>query len=186
MNTSMKKYLPVFIYGTIIILVGVFLLFSAERTFQVIKLFLGIALIIASIFGFLTIINRQWKQVSFLYHEMHAMTMLVYGIGILLFCNTLESVINFTSFLFFFYAFSEVIFCNWLFNLGKKINFRIILIRLVLSLIVGVGVIVIIYYPSLRADTNLEHFGLLFLIVGVNLWLYVPILKTKEITGVFE
>jgi uncharacterized membrane protein HdeD (DUF308 family) len=182
----MKKNLPVYLYGAIIIFVGVFLLFSKHYTFQKIKFTSGIALIIGAVLGFLTNFSRQKKQVAFLYHKMHALAMLVYGASILLFCDKLETLIYFTSFLLFFYAFSEIIFCSWLFNLRRKVIYKIVFIRSLLGLIAGIGVVVIMNYTSLDNSIDLEGFGLLFFIIGINILLYVPIMKTEELKKAFE
>lgn len=181
----MKKT-PVYIYGSIIILEGAFLLFSKYYTLNTIKYSLGIALIIGAILGFSKALSRQRKHVEFSYHEMHSLTMLVYGISVLLFGNTLDALTNLTVFLFIFYAFSEIIFCNWLFNLGKEAVQKIVFIRVVLGLIVGVGAIVIMYYSSINNTLVIEGFGVVFIIIGINILLYVPVMKAKALNESFE
>jgi hypothetical protein len=170
----MKKDIPLYIYCAIIIFEGVFLLFSKDGTFETIKYTTGITLIIGAIFGFFTALSRQRKQVAFSYHETHALAMLVYGISVLLFSNTFESLTSFSAYLFFFYAFSEIIFSNWLFNLENKVVYKTVLIRIFLGTIVGVGTIVIMYYYNTLA---LQGFGILFIIIGINFLLYIPIMK---------
>lgn len=130
----MKKHLPIYLYGLIIILVGAFLLFSENSSFQNIKLTLGISLTAGAILAFAAAFARQRHQVQFAYHQMHALALLVYGIMLLLFCNSSEQLMEFTAFLFIFYAFSEIIFCNWLFNLAQKVVIKIIAIRALLGL----------------------------------------------------
>jgi hypothetical protein len=169
----MKNYLPIYSYGTIIILVGGFLLFSKNSPFSMIQLTTGIFLIIGAVLAYISSFSRQRKHVQFAYHEMHALAMLVYGISILLFCHNLEMLISFTAFLLIFYSFSEIIFCNWLFNLGRKVLFKIIIIRLLLGLVIGIGTIVAMNFP----EVTLQGFGILFISVGINITLYVPVLK---------
>lgn len=172
----MKKHLPIYIYGFIIILVGAFLFISKNSSFEIIKITLGISLIIVAIFAFITAFSRQKQQVQFAYHELHALGMLAYGISIMFLCNSLEKLIAFTSFLFIFYAFSEIIFCNWLFNLGQKIVYKILAIRALLGLSVGFGTIAAMHYT----DYTLQVFGALFIMVGVNIILYVPVMKANQ------
>lgn len=172
----MKKHLPIYLYGSIIILVGAFLLFSENNSFQIIKITLGISLIVGAIFAFITVFNRQRQQVQFAYHEMHALAMLAYGISIILLCDSSEKLIAFTSFLFIFYAFSEIIFCNWLFNLGQKVVFKILAIRVLLGLLIGIGTVVAMNYT----EFTLQLFGALFILVGINIILYIPIMKAKQ------
>lgn len=122
----MKKYLPIYLYGMIIILQGIFFLFSGYNTFKMINITTGITLTFGGVLAFAAAFSRQGKQVQFAYHQLHALAMLVYGIAILLFCNTIEKLISFTAVLFIFYSFSEIIFCNWLFNLGQKVIYKIL------------------------------------------------------------
>jgi len=179
----MKKNLPLYLYGAVIIIEGVFLLFSKHRTFQTIKFTLGIALIIGAILAFLTALSRQRKQVEFSYHEIHALAMLVYGVSVLLFANTLETITYLSAFLFFFYAFSEIIFCNWFLNLGEEVAYKIVFIRVFLGIIVGVGTIAIMNYYNLNRTIVMQGYGVLFIIIGINILLYVPIMKRKEASG---
>lgn len=172
----MKKYLPIYLYGAIIILAGVFLILSKNITFNVIKLSLGFTLTVAAILAFIAALSRQRKQVQFAYHEMHALAMMGYGISILLFCNSSEKLISFTAFLLIFYTFSEIIFCNWLFNLAQKVVYKILFIRLILGLAIGIGTIISMNFSG----STLEGFGVLFIMVGINIVLYIPIMKVKE------
>jgi uncharacterized membrane protein HdeD (DUF308 family) len=171
----MKKHLPIYLYGSIIILVGVFLLFSENSSFKIIKITLGISLIVGAIFAFITAFSRQRQEVQFAYHEMHALAMLVYGISLILLCNSTEKLISFTAFLFIFYAFSEIIFCNWLFNLAQKVVFKIVAIRALLGLIIGIGTVVAMNYT----EFTIQIFGAMFILVGINIILYVPVMKAN-------
>lgn len=171
----MKKHLPIYLYGSIIILMGVFLLFLENSSFHITKITLGISLIVGAIFAFITAFSRQRQQVQFAYHEMHALAMLVYGISLILLCNSIEKLIAFTAFLFIFYAFSEIIFCNWLFNLAQKVVFRIIAIRALLGLTIGIGTVVAMNYT----EFTIQIFGAMFILVGINIILYVPVMKAN-------
>jgi hypothetical protein len=172
----MKKHLPIYLYGLIIILVGAFLWFSENSSFQNIKLTLGISLTAGAIFAFAAAFARQRHQVQFAYHQMHALALLVYGIMLLLFCNSSEQLIEFTAFLFIFYAFSEIIFCNWLFNLAQKVVIKIIAIRALLGLVIGIGTVVAMNYP----DFTLRLYGVLFILVGINIMFYVPVMRASQ------
>jgi uncharacterized membrane protein HdeD (DUF308 family) len=182
----MKKSFPVYIYGTIIIFGGVFLLFSQYSTFNSIRTILAITLAIGTIFSFLTALSRQKKQVEFAYHEMHALAMLIYGVSVFFFCDKLETLIYFTSSLFFFCAFSEIAFCNWLFNLEKKVVHEIVMIRVFLGLVVGIGTIVIMNHYNMNSIIALAGYGVLFIIIGISILLYVPIVKTNELEEAFK
>jgi len=174
----MKNHLPIYIYGAIIVLAGVFLMFSYQNNFNGIKWTLGIIFIIGAVFALISAFARQRKQVQFVYHEMHALAMLVYGITILIFSNSLEKFTAITAFIFIFYTFSEIIFCIWLFNLIQKVVFKIVAIRAILGLTVGIGTIVAMYFE----EYTFLVFGVLFVIVGINILFYVPVLKSFQFT----
>jgi hypothetical protein len=172
----MNKYISIYFYGAIIILVGFFLLLSEYYTFKTINTSIGIALTIAAFFAFSAAFTRYRKQVQFAYHEMHAVAILVYGVSILLFSHSLEILKSFTAFIFIFYTFSEIIFSNWLYNLGQKVFNKIVFIRFLLGLAIGFGTAIAMSFT----DYTLEIFGVLFILVGLNIMLYIPVIKGKE------
>ncbi len=175
-NFIMISNIPLYLYGSITILAGTFLIFSNNSTFIMMKIILGIALIVGAFFAFLTAFSRQRKQVQFAYHELHAMAMMVYGIALLFFCHSIENVVTATTFLLIFYSFSEIIFCNWLFNMVEKVVFKIIIVRFLLGLGIGVGTIV----AMRNTDYTLQIFGALFIMVGINILFYVPVMKISQ------
>ncbi|MDZ4666753.1 MAG: hypothetical protein SGJ00_02610 [bacterium] len=175
----MKKN-PIYLYGAIIILEGVFLLFSKYYSFDTLRYSLGTMMIIGAILGLLRALTPKTKHVEFTYHEMHVLAMVVYGLSVLLFANKLEKVVNFSAYLFFFYAFSEIIFCSLLFNLGKGVVYKIVFIRAFLGISVGLGMVIIMNYYSIHKAFAVEGFGILFILIGINILLYVPVMKAKE------
>lgn len=172
----MKRNFPLYLYGSILILVGAFLLFSRNYTFQTINTTLAISVIVGAIFAFITAFSRKRQQVQFAYHGMHALAMLVYGIFLLLLCNSSERLIAFTTFLFLFYAVSEIIFCNWLFNLSHKVVFKVVAIRALLGFAIGIGTIVAMNF----SEFTLHIFGALFILIGINIIFYVPVIKANQ------
>jgi hypothetical protein len=95
---------------------------------------------------------------------------------LLLLCNSSERLIAFTSFLFLFYALSEIIFCNWLFNLAQKVVFKIVAIRALLGFVIGIGTVVAMNY----SEFSLSLFGALFILIGINIIFYVPVIKANQ------
>lgn len=176
----MKKS-PIYIYGAIIIIEGIILLFSKSYTFDMIKYSIGIALTFGAIVAFFEALSRFRKQVEFSYHEIHVLSMMVYGVSVLFFADTLESLKTFTLFLFIFYTFSEIAFCNWLFNLDRGVINKIVLIRVFLALLVGIGIIITMFYRGVNETLAIEGFGVLFIIIGINVLLYTPVMKPKEL-----
>jgi len=171
----MQKYLPIYVYGFITALVGVFLILPNNNLFLTVKYTLGISLILGAIFAFITAFTRQRKHVQFAYHEMHAMVMLTYGLSVILFCTSTKELISFTVFLFIFYAFSEIIFSSWLFNLHQKVVIQIAVIRALLGLVIGFGTIIALNFT----EFTFQIFGVLFIMVGINIMLYIPVMKAQ-------
>ncbi|MBK7762281.1 MAG: hypothetical protein IPI46_02780 [Bacteroidetes bacterium] len=176
----MKKSIPLFLYGSIIIFEGIYLFFAMPSNFQSLQFTLGIGLVIGAIFAFLTALTRQKRQVQFAYHEMHALSMLVYGASIMVFCNSLDMLLHFTAFLFLFYAFSEIIFCIWLFNLREKVVYKIVIVRILLGALTGIGTVIAMKYTGDKVNAALPSFGVLFVLIGLNVLLYVPVMRSKE------
>jgi uncharacterized membrane protein HdeD (DUF308 family) len=169
----MKKYLPIYLYGTIIIIEGLFLLFSTDYSIKMISLTSGIVLILGAVLAFFASFTTSARPVQHKYHKMHSIAMLIYGLLLLVFCSSFERFTSFTAFLLLFYSFSEIIFCNWLFNLSQRTVFKIIIIRFLLGLAAGFGTIIALNFTSY----TLEVYGVLFLLVGINVLLYVPVMK---------
>lgn len=175
----MKKNFPLYLYGTIIMGEGAMLLFSKESHFETLKLTLGIGLSLGSVLAFLTAFSRQRRPAQFAYHEIHAFTMLVYGLYVLIFCKSVENLIAVTAFLLLFSALKEIIFCNWLFNLGQKVLFKILIIRLALGLLTGLGTFIALYYQYMNIEWTMKGFGIIFVFIGLNVVLYVPLIKRE-------
>ncbi|MFT4803580.1 MAG: uncharacterized membrane protein HdeD (DUF308 family) [Cyclobacteriaceae bacterium] len=169
----MKKHLPILLYGAIAIFVGIFLLLSDYSSFNVLKLTLGISLIIGAISSFVGAYSSHRGQVAFAYHQMHALATIVYGVSILVFGSSLERLISITALFFFFYAFSEIILCLRLFELATKVVYKIAALRFILGLAIGLGTVVAMHFSKF----TLEGFGVLFVILGVNIMLYAPVMK---------
>lgn len=178
----MRKYITVYLYGLSIITAGIFLTSSAYSSFKEFNIIIGYIITIGSGFAFTAAMISQRKQVQFAYHNLHALIMLVYGIFILLFCDTVDKLLSATSYLFIFYAVSEIIFCSWLFNLSQKVVFKILFIRIFLGLAIGIGTVVSLYFTTFQT----EIFGILFIFVGINILFYVPVMKGHESTMILE
>ena len=175
----MKNNNRIYFYGAVLILEGVFLLLGNHLSFHSTKYILGFTLIIAALFALGTAFKTQRTQIQFSYHQMHALAMSIYGISILIFATNIEILTYLTAFLLFFYAFSEIIFCSWLFNLNRKVKHRIIIIRAFLGLVVGIGTVLLMNFFALEKAIVLQGYGILFVIIGCNMVLYVPIMKRK-------
>ena len=178
----MNKNIFVYLYGVIVILAGVFLLFSKHFDFNTNKYTLGIALVFGAIIALFTAFSRQRKQVQFAYHEMHALAMFVYGMLVLFFAKTLEELIYLTTFLLMFYSFSEIILSYWLFNLRDTVKLKVLVIRVLLGLVVGIATVVLMNFQAENKIIVMQGYGILFGIIGFNILFYEPIMKKKALT----
>jgi hypothetical protein len=175
-----NKNLTLYIYGFIIILVGIFFWFSENYPFVIVKSSVGISLLTGAFFALFTAIRRLRKQVEFAYHEMHAFAMFLYGIYVLFFCQDFKSLIGSSVFLFIFYTFSEIGFCIWIFNLGQKVMYRIVILRIALGLFAGIGSVRVLYLEAKDSTVALQSLEVIFIILGINILLYVPVMKGRE------
>lgn len=180
--THMNKSIPLYIYGLIIVFEGFFFLCAMTTPFHSVKFTLGIGLLIGAIFAFLTALTRQKRQVQFSYHEMHALAMMAYGISVLVYCTSLETLLHSTAYLFFFSAFSEIIFCSWLFNLGQTVAYKIVFVRITVGLLTGIGTVVSMHYTDINMRLSVIIFGILFILIGLNVMLYIPVMKRRELS----
>jgi hypothetical protein len=170
---TQREIAPVYLYGYAIIFAGLSLAFIDDSNFQWIKTIVGILTLSGSAVAFLAAVSRHKRHVEFVYHEIHALSMMFYSISLLFFCDQPRDLTFNTSFLLFFYAFSEIIFCNLLYNLSQRVVSRIIGVRLTIALIVGIGAVV----ANSFKDSSFQVFALLFVLIGVNVIFYVPVLK---------
>jgi hypothetical protein len=170
---TQREIVPVYLYGYSIIFAGLSLAFVDDSNFQWIKTIVGILTLFGSAVAFLAAVSRHKRHVEFVYHEIHALAMVTFGIAILFFCENTRQFTAMLSFLLFFYAFSEIIFCNLLYNLSQRVVSRIVGIRLTIALIVGIGTVVAIS----SSDLGYQIFAFLFVLIGVNVIFYIPVLK---------
>lgn len=177
----MNKSIPLYVYGLIIILEGFFFFYSVHYEFHIVKLTLGLGLLIGAAFAFLTALTRKKRHVQFSYHEMHALAMLTYGISVLLVCTTIEMILHATAYLFFFSAFSEIIFCIWLFNLGQTVAYKVVFTRMLVGFLTGIGTLVSMHYTNANMSISVVIFGVLFILIGLNVILYIPVMRRREL-----
>jgi uncharacterized membrane protein HdeD (DUF308 family) len=171
----MNKLIPIYIYGIVIILQGIFILLFQQLDFQFIKWVIGVSSVLAALLALIAAFYRREKQVQLAYHELHSLMLLIYGIVLLYFCNSLDRLIFTTILLFLFYSVSEIVFCNWLFNLSSKLGFKVLFVRLIIGLFTGMGAV----WALALSEQPMLILGALFMLVGVNIVMYVPIVKAN-------
>jgi uncharacterized membrane protein HdeD (DUF308 family) len=176
----LERQISLYIYGLIIILMGIFFMFSEQFSIKEITIIIGILAVTGAFFAFLTALSNPKKRIELAYHEIHAFSMIIYGGYIIFFSSTLDSLIGSTVFLFIFYMFSEIAFCISIFNKGQKVLYKIMVIRLVLGLFAGIAAVRILNFESIYDVSVLIAIGIIFIVLGTNILIYVPILKKRE------
>jgi uncharacterized membrane protein HdeD (DUF308 family) len=177
----MKKNIPLYVYGAIIIGEGLFLILSNSSSLHSIKIPLGFGFILGSVFAFFTAMTRRGQQVQYAYHQIHALSMLAYGLAIIFYADTIEMLIYFTAFLLLFYSISEIAFCNWIFNLGKRVVYNILIVRLVLGFAAGIASVVSLAHHELDIKRSMSIFGAFLILIGINVVFYAPVIKRAEL-----
>lgn len=170
---AQKEIVPVYLYSYAIMFAGLSLAFITETNFHWIKPIVGILTLIGSAIAFFTAISRHKRRVEFVYHEIHALSFLIFGNSLLFLCDNMKDLSLIISYLLFIYAFSEIVFCNLLYNLGQRAVIRTVGIRLTIAIIVGVGAVAAISFR----ESSFLIFAFLLVLIGVNVIFYVPILK---------
>jgi hypothetical protein len=176
-NAELKKAVPLYVYGTIIIIMGILLMVFNDCSFDFVLRIVVVGAVTAAVFAFVTAIVRDRKQVQYAYHEMHAFAFLTYGLATQFYAKNFDQLIFTTAFLFLYYFFSEIAFSNWIFNLMKKVVVKILLIRLALAVLCGVGTVYVMSLASNDYPRAMFCYGILFVLVGVNILFYRPVMR---------
>ncbi len=167
-------------HGLLIVASGILTIVFQNESYTFIKYMLFGSLLISAIFGFIAMAKRTKQQVQFAYHELHTLTIVIYAFALLLFGNSFERLTYFTAFLFIFYAFSEIIFCFWLLNIHGRVNLKTLITRFLLGLICGLGTVTVLSYPEWKENLKLIGYGVIFIIIGINIILHKPIMKRES------
>jgi hypothetical protein len=120
--------------------------------------------------------------VPYTYHLLHFVGFLIYGIALLFYANSSQLFLSITSFFLLYYGITEMIFSFELTMLKRtNVNFKTMVYRLILDLLIGVGsFIIIVITPSDRRDALLAS-GVVFIFCGINLLLFKSILKKSQL-----
>lgn len=176
-----RKEISLLLNGSFILLTGLMLLFLQNASLEWVKYTVAGLMLTAAFFALITAMNRNKQNVQFAYHEMHALSIFVYAVAVLFFCPSFSRFNYFTSSLLLFYTFSEITFAFWLFNLKKDINPGVVIVRLALGLLVGVGPVILLAHTASTNEVKLMSIGVFFILIGVNILLYKPVMKAFQI-----
>jgi hypothetical protein len=176
----MNKRILITLYGSLIVLTGLFLVIFHAQPIDVIKYTVASSLAVCAALSFVTTLKIDNRKVSFIYLNLHAVTLLTYSLSLFFACFSMETFSSFSSVYFIFYSFSEIIFCFWLFNLKSLVGIKILIQRLVTAGLVGVGTLVLLSNFGNSQKVSLIGFGILLVLTGINAFFYKPIMQALE------
>ena len=116
-----------------------------------------------------------------MYHLLHSIGFIIYGIVILFYATSSENFLDATSFFLLYYGITEIIFSFQLTMLKRDdINFKTIIYRMLIGLLIGVGSFIIIVISKINHRDALLASGIVFVLCGINLVLFKTILKNLK------
>jgi hypothetical protein len=176
----MNKKLFLYLQGSLLLLAGIMLVFLQNQPYDSVNSLLLICLIPSAFFGLIAAIKSFRLKIQFFYQEIHTLSLTVFAITLFLFARDFEWLNDITTFFIMFYTFSEITFCNWLFNLPDRIDSKILIVRISLALFCGIGAVVIYSYSAINQNLKLVGFGVIFIAIGINILLFKPVIKNES------
>lgn len=173
----MKNPTALYLCGIITIISGIGVFLIGAYNVSTLKYFLSISILLAGFLALVTALSLRKKQVPFAYHGIHAFALITYALILMFTASNNEFIIFLTAFLFIFYAVSEIIFCASVFNIQSKVNYQMLMIRISLGLLVGIATAFVMTYTLINMEIQLIVYSIIFILIGVNVLLYKPILS---------
>ena len=177
----MTRFQSLTIYAFLIILIGTLVVSLSFRPSDVIQFLVGFGMFIISLFAGITAYKCKKLNVPSTYHLLHSIGFAVYGIVILFYADSSDKFLTSTSFFLLYYGITEIIFSFQLSMLKKaNMNFKIVIFRLVIGLLIGVGSFIIIMISTKSHRDALLTSGIVFVFCGINLLLFRTVLKNLK------
>lgn len=175
----MTKYQSLLIYGSLVIMAGIVLIICHQQFTVGMQYTIAALMLLSAVFAYITSTKNKNKLVRFRYHELHALSFMIYSILMLWYIGSNYSVFI-TSYFMMYYGISEMIFCIWLFNLKTFVNFTILIIRLVMGLVIYVSAVMIQMIAKSNQSKELIGYGFVFILIGIHILLYRPVIQKLE------
>ena len=174
----MDRFQSLTTYALIIILIGILVSSLSFYPSTAIQYSVGFGMLLSAIFAGLTAFKCKYLNVPYTYHLLHAGGFLIYGTVILFLGTTSENFLYFTTFFLLYYGISEITFCFQLVMLKRDdINYRLMIYRVVIGLMIGVGSFIIFMIATKDQKDALLASGIVFVFCGINLFLFRTVLK---------
>ena len=177
----MTKFQSIKFSGILMIVTGLFLVASPYTSSMAIQYTVTLGMMISAAFAWITTYKSKHLELPFKYHELHAIGFVMYSLAILFFSTSIMRFINITTCFFIFYGTAEFIFCFQLLNHKGKISTPMILLRSFIAVSIYFGSLLIINSSTLHPNRSLQISGIMFIISGLNMFLYKVILQKLEL-----
>ncbi len=177
----MTRFQSLSVYTFLIILIGALLVSLSFNPSKVIQYIVGFGMLLISVFAGITALKCKNLNVPYVYHLLHSIGFIIYGIVILFYATSSENFLDATSFFLLYYGITEIIFSFQLTMLKRDdINFKTIIYRMLIGLLIGVGSFIIIVISKINHRDALLASGIVFVLCGINLVLFKTILKNLK------
>ncbi len=177
----MTKFQTLTVYAIIIICIGILVISLSFRPSEAIQYFVGFGILVSAIFSGITAYKCKFLNVPYTYHLLHSIGFTIYGIIILFFAISSEKFLHYTSFFLLYYGITEIIFCFQITMLKRdNINFKMMIYRLLIGLLIGVGSFIIIIISTKNQRDGLLTSGIVLVFCGINLLLFRTVLKNLK------
>ena len=177
----MTRFQTLSIYAILILLVGVLVISLSFAPSQAIQYLVGFGMLLIGLFAAITTYKFKNFNVPYTYHLLHFVGFLIYGIALLFYGTSSERFLSITSFFLLYYGITEIIFSFELTMLKRKnINLKMVIYRLLIGLIIGIGSFIIIIITTSNHRGALLAAGVVFVFCGINLFLFKSIIKKLE------
>ena len=176
----MTKYQSLIVYGLLIVMTGlVFIIFEFTAT-PSFGYAVAMGILSSAFFAMITAVKSKNLQVPFKYHGMHALGLAAFGASILILGTDVLKLLNITAFFMLFFGITELIFGMQLLMLKASLSIPILIFRLVMGFVQGVGSIVILQLSYLKQSEALLAAGLGLIVAGVSTIFFKTILKKLD------
>jgi hypothetical protein len=159
---------------------GLVLLIFEFNTDPSIRFPVALSIFASSVFALVTTLKSKNLQVPFKYHGMHALGLIAFATSILFLGTDMLKLLNITAFFMLFFGITELIFGMQLLMLKASISLPILIFRLVVGFVQGLGSIVILQLSYLKQSDALLASGIGLVAAGFSIISFRTILKVLD------
>jgi len=141
----------------------------------------GSGMIFTALFAAITAVKCKNLQIPLKYHSIHALSMLVFGLAVLIFASDFKLFFTMTSSFLMFYGIAEVIFSFQIVMLEQKnVHQTIVIVRFIIGCFIALGAVLILVTSFFNQNNAITVAGIIFIFSGLNLILFRTVLKNLK------